>query len=1459
MHDETPIVKLINDYRKSTIQSEAEVRSKFIVPLLRLLGYPAEYRAEEFPVYGYEGRPKLHPKCADFIQFSDPDFAVHRGSKEEDKKWVHSHSLLVVEAKKPGEMPVDDDLGQAQFYTMWTRAVAYIETDGERFIARVFNQIQKDYEVLNVKVDELANSSKLQLLRYESVKRIKEECGFSIPPDSPTRIDFSSDHFWDNSIRKLSDRLYVNWKKGCLAKDFESALAAAPAAWMTEKNAPPADGMASSIVYLSPSQLRLLSILVQGEGAVVSKKELSERIRLALDEERKNGYKAAEINVEVCVKSLCDVLRSISPNLAGIIKDSEKGFCIDIAQDDPNSDLYSEYSACRVYSACNDGYSKYSENDGYSADDDWTVLKSDWDHEEKEIKTEKYIDIDEKKVKMKAGRIKEEFRQAWLRRHYNQVCYSFQNKISNARYDSYGGEKVFGNYKMAQLYTNAYAKLQNNNGTDVMLDYVERWFEGAPGKEQFGRVLVLHGQPGDGKTTFCKKAVYAHCKEGWLRNASHVLWISLNPVDSNREIVSGDKNKLDLSRAFCLIRDLTKRDKRDKSYFIEPEDVNRSLIIFDGFDELVGDLRKDENINSFWDFCRSVMAIAKAQGYGWNAVVTSRTMCIKDDLQRRDLLPVDEKAAVSVASFAPFKEEQQDAMIDRMIQIDKEKQPIASASAYCEAIDQEDNLEHYKNDVLPGLRRLRFRKQSSQKGEEEVEEFNDLLKIPSLFRMIVRSRFRETAGINNVAELYTSLTEKLFTYKSIDEKKKQKLKKNYEDIAARIFQDNEDTCSYKEGEIPEDSELIYAFLTKSDRTKEGRLGFLHGTFRQYFLARFIISSIEGKNADSESGTTKEDILTKLFAAMRARRITEPFVWQMINEVARMEHKAGGLSQEKIKDVLRWLDDTDNFAEVLKRRELPEGSDAEKDELLAAEHAVFNLIGSLAYAEGACLGEEDGDDTAGTSEDTAAVNGTTAGKTEKIRYRIAYADYPNVCGLLRRGDYTGIYLRGMNLQDCNLQNARLEDADLKGTNLAHANISGANLAGAKLDGIHLNGAHLENAQFSNAYQNGVNIEADRSYIKAAVLQGAVLDDAHLEGANLRGVVLMDAHLNQAHLERANLSNAKLGNTYIQDAFLSQVNLKGAFMKGAHLDRTDLKWSCLEEAYLYGAQLEGAHLEHARMAGAYMDRANLKKTFLNYADLRSAWLDGAEMAEADMEGTILENAYMTEEQYNCFKAKKALGLASELPEGIVNEVNLREIEGTGKTFAFGSYPHNSEYRKETIRWRVLKCEYDRALVITEDLVDCQLYNETSRFVTWDVCSLREWMNREFINKAFDDDERLKIMEVCNQNPDNTKFGTRGGNATWDRVFALTIEEALAMFDGNADRMAGVTDYAKMQGSYVTSYHRTKDRKETGWWWLRSPGIHSNLAANVDTGGFVNGLGHSVGGSFVVSVRPALWLHL
>ena len=129
---------------------------------------------------------------------------------------------------------------------------------------------------------------------------------------------------------------------------------------------------------------------------------------------------------------------------------------------------------------------------------------------------------------------------------------------------------------------------------------------------------------------------------------------------------------------------------------------------------------------------------------------------------------------------------------------------------------------------------------------------------------------------------------------------------------------------------------------------------------------------------------------------------------------------------------------------------------------------------------------------------------------------------------------------------------------------------------------------------------------------------------------------------------------------------------------------------------------------------------------------------------------------------------------------------------------------------------------------------------------------------MHEAFTEKEQREIAVVCNQNPDNRKHGTKGGNPTWDRIFALSTDEAEKYFRDDMDRRAAVTPYAKRQGGFVSSSNTTPDGQPTGWWWLRSPGSFSDYASIVDIFGGVNSVGHFVNLN-LVSVRPALWLNL
>ena len=146
------ISDLINSFKKLHIQSEAEVRSKLIVPLLELLGYPTEYRAEEFPVYGCEGGKELRAKPADFILFTSNEFASNRDNTREQKEWVYNHSLLVFEAKKPTESV--SVLGQPVYYSVWTKSIAYIISNGKVIEGYLVNANYSDTCVFSCKVED---------------------------------------------------------------------------------------------------------------------------------------------------------------------------------------------------------------------------------------------------------------------------------------------------------------------------------------------------------------------------------------------------------------------------------------------------------------------------------------------------------------------------------------------------------------------------------------------------------------------------------------------------------------------------------------------------------------------------------------------------------------------------------------------------------------------------------------------------------------------------------------------------------------------------------------------------------------------------------------------------------------------------------------------------------------------------------------------------------------------------------------------------------------------------------------------------------------------------------------------------------------------------------------------------------------------------------------------------------
>ncbi len=183
-------------------------------------------------------------------------------------------------------------------------------------------------------------------------------------------------------------------------------------------------------------------------------------------------------------------------------------------------------------------------------------------------------------------------------------------------------------------------------------------------------------------------------------------------------------------------------------------------------------------------------------------------------------------------------------------------------------------------------------------------------------------------------------------------------------------------------------------------------------------------------------------------------------------------------------------------------------------------------------------------------------------------------------------------------------------------------------------------------------------------------------------------------------------------------------------------------------------------------------------------------------------------------------------------------------------FGSYPFEEDGSAKPIKWIILKLDGNKALLLSAYGLDAMLYNEENKDVTWETCALRRWLNEDFYDAAFTEDEKNRIVSTNVKNSDNPEYNTPGGNDTEDRIFLLSINEAEKYLTGSERRLIPAP-YAAKQGEL-------QGNNGNCWWWLRSPGINSYGAACVDDEGSIRSRNH-IAMRVKYAVCPALWIEM
>lgn len=296
-----------------------------------------------------------------------------------------------------------------------------------------------------------------------------------------------------------------------------------------------------------------------------------------------------------------------------------------------------------------------------------------------------------------------------------------------------------------------------------------------------------------------------------------------------------------------------------------------------------------------------------------------------------------------------------------------------------------------------------------------------------------------------------------------------------------------------------------------------------------------------------------------------------------------------------------------------------------------------------------------------------------------------------------------------------------------------------------------------------------------------------------------------------------------------------------------------------------------------------------------------VEGEESEVTDADGTELDDAEqdaydVADDEYAEQEDDEAGTVDEEQDESVSDDTAMEDEEQNtadegessyirnGDYVVFGNYEQdgNTANGPEPIEWQVLDENEGEMLLISRYILDIKPYNTANIDVTWETCTLRNWLNDDFYNTVFTVEEKVNIVTVKLSNSDNVSSAYRvgeGGNDTSDKVFLLSADESRKYYVFNTwyeHMQCGCSQFMLTEGtpyavnnglatntlndeSFLSNVGYSSDvlGKTFGSWWLRSPGDFNKYAC------FVSGYGDAGWsvfygvGIYNIGVRPALYL--
>ena len=750
------------------------------------------------------------------------------------------------------------------------------------------------------------------------------------------------------------------------------------------------------------------------------------------------------------------------------------------------------------------------------------------------------------------------------------------------------------------------------------------------------RLLVVLGQPGQGKTSFCQMLL--HDLVGHVHFERPLVFVPLRRIVHTGQLIRRPFEVFDqYMKATHQIR-LLEDQQLTKPY-------QGACIVLDGLDELYmkgGLTNKDIHA-----FLSRLLELLK-QHDSMTVLITSRHHYI-------NIEPLDTQTT-RIFKLAPLSFEQQKEWLQRYHQL-----PKTSPNA------QQDTL------TLEHLKHIHDRTHLSHIRELIEQPLLLLLIVSSGMKMHMRLDRHQISRSKIYDQLFTAFINRQWQEKQVE--KYSKLQNDSDifrswlrEIAFEIYQSpneyiteqqfkNLPTTQKLQEQLPETADfndthkdLLVLFYFKAnpmvvqDASNAAPqplrvIEFLHKSLREYLTAEYILTELEARLVP----TLKTAATIKPLAVLRLF-----FQW---------------FAQKTLHLNLRRL-----LAEQMRERRLKDRAiHLESDATTDAPHPLYTVLRDhFAF----CLQHQFLDSYQASANPLIAPNLQMAatfdaywwilvhlsprhnGKLIQAQYRDAFCNWlqlPNQ----RECDYLKLYyinLDGADLSYATLNRTYLRGADLKEAQLRHVQLNGADLTGtyleaAMLEAVELEKAILIRADFRKANLRKANLNA--ANLKEACLKGSLVNRATLKQANLQRAILKGMTAEDADFTGANLSNANLLQVKLTDAILTRASFNGANLEQANLskvkaNKAEFKNAVLRSARLPHAQLSGANFTDADLRGAELRaahleeatllNANLAKTTLVNANLRNADLTNANISQADLTGVNLSGAILTGVYYN-----------------------------------------------------------------------------------------------------------------------------------------------------------------------------------------------------------------------------------